>query len=296
MTAIHKKELALVGFAAIYTIVFFGVAASFFRGQQEWSIQMGSVLGIAGILWAAIMALTSGLVGMTKGMLPLLTCIPAAALVIFGGFSIGAWIGAAILLILTTTAQRTIAQEIEGHIKIRIMTVFSLGVRMLLFGVLLSFIVLAVPAVQRAVTSGNVAIPEAYLVQVANVFSPILENTLPIYSKDKTVDEMFIEQHQNVAAAREELAGQLNIRVAGTETGPVLIARATNEYIKRNAQGDGLIVTGIVVAVALIAVRTFVPIAAAVALPCIALLFWILKKAGVVKLIEREVPVEFVEL
>ncbi len=296
MTASSKKEFAILAFVSIYTIIFFAIAASFFRGQQEWSVSIGSALGITGIVWAACVALTGACLGEKRYVPFILSFVPASSLWVVGGFTIPALIGAGTVFLLGWSAQQTIAHELVSHIKIRIATVFAAGVKMLLLGMLLSFIVLSVPLIRESIVSGNMNIPEEYIVSIATFISPVLEQTIPVYSPDKTIDEVLGEDAADIAAAKDELSKELNIAITGKETGPVLIARIVREYVKRNASGDGLMVTVVVIAVAFIAVRTLVPIIAGVVLAVIAILFWVMKKSHLITTVERELPVQSIEV
>jgi hypothetical protein len=296
VTISSKKEFAILGFVSLYTILFFAIAASFFRGQQEWSVSVGYILGITGIVWAACVALAGACLSEKRYVPFILSLVPASTLWIVGGFTIPALIGAGIVFLLGWSAQQTIAHELISHIKIRIATVFSAGVKMLLLGMFLSFIVLSIPGIREAIVSGNMNIPEEYITSIVLFISPVLEQTIPVYSPDKTIDEVLGEDKQDIAAAKDELSKELNIAITGKETGPVLIARIIREYVKRNASGDGLMVTVVVIAVAFIAVRTLVPIIAGLVLVVITALFWIMKKSHLIAITEREIPVQSIEI
>ncbi len=169
-----NKELAIVSVVVLYTIAFFTIAASYFRGQQEFTVSFSSYLFAAGILWVAIVAFSSVCTAHHKTIYSTIALVPAVVLLLVGRFTLSAAIGALILFLLTLSAQKSIEQELKSHIKIRIGTVFSFGARMLLFGMLLSFIVFATPVVQTTIASGAIAIPESYLFGIANVVADIL--------------------------------------------------------------------------------------------------------------------------
>jgi hypothetical protein len=169
-----NKELAIVSVVALYTIAFFWIAASYFRGQQEFTVSFSSYLSLAGIVWVAIVAFSSVCTAHHKTIYSAIALIPSVVLLLVGRFTLSAFVGALILFLLTLSAQKSIAEELQGHIKIRVRRIFSFGVRMLLFGMLLSFIVFATPGIQTTIASGSIAIPEAYLFSVASPIAGML--------------------------------------------------------------------------------------------------------------------------
>lgn len=259
MDASGKKELIVAITVALYTIAFFSIAAFSFRGAQAWSLSFGSFLGIAGILWVSLFAIGSALLAQKKPVARSLATVPSLALIAGGAASGAAMAGAAILFGLTLGAQSSITKELEGHIKIRIATVFSFGVRLLFFGMLISCIVLAIPTVRKAIADGEVGIPEEYIRSIAKPVLPTLAAIHPSY----TIDTVGVQ---------------------------------LNEYIRHQANNEQLWVTVVIIAVALLAIRTVVPLISVVALGCIAILFAGLKSAGLFRVTEREVPVESIEL
>ena len=292
------KEIAIVSFVALYTIIFFAFAASLMSGLQEFTISATSTLTIAGIVWVAIVAIASVL-ALDKGVVAfVISVIPAVTLVLVGRLSLPSAVGSAILFLLTFLAQRSIFQELQRYVRIRMNTVCAFGVRMLLFGMLVSFIAGSVPLIQSTIGEGNLMIPEYYTKSIAksSFVSSWAKNTIPGYEAGKTVDEMITGQEGNPAYIKQELRTRLQIEVQGNETGSELIAKALNAYVARTARGQGVIVIVIVIAVALLAVRTIVPIISWPTLFLVTILFWIAKKTSLVSVAERTVPVEYIEL
>ena len=255
----RKKEWIISAIVALYTVVFFSIAAFSFRGAQAWSLSFGSLLGVAGVVWVALFALGSALIEQKKIVARALAIVPSLVLIAGGGATGAAIVGAAILLGLTLGAQSSITKELEGHIKIRIATVFSFGVRLLFFGMLISCIVLAIPTVRKAIAEGEVGIPEEYVRSIAKPAMSTITAINPAY----TLDTIGLE---------------------------------VNKYIRNRASSDHLIVTIIVIAIALLAIRTVVPVIAFFALGCIAILFWGLRKIGFFRVTEQKMPVESIEL
>lgn len=249
-----NKELAIASVVGIYTIIFFWIAASYFQGQQEFSVSLSSYLSLAGVVWAALVAFSSVCTAHHKVTYSMIALIPAVILVLAGRFTLPAVLGALVLFLLTFSAQRSIARELKGHTKIRIAKIFPLGVRMLLFGMLLSFIVFASPVIQATIASGAIAIPEVYLVNIANFLAGVV--------------------HQE----------------------PEVIIRSMQEYVVSHAAGDGLDVTIVIIAVAILAVRAIVPLIAIPTLAGIALLFWVAKKTKLITVVTHDVPVELIQI
>lgn len=169
-----NKELAIGSVVVLYTIAFFTIAASYFHRQQEFTVSFSSYLSLAGILWVAIVAFSSVCTAHHKAMYSTIALVPSVILLLVGKFTLSAAVGALILFLLTFGAQKSIERELGSRIKIRIGKIFSLGVRMLLFGMLVSFTVFAAPAIQSTIASGSIAIPEAYLFSIANPLAGIV--------------------------------------------------------------------------------------------------------------------------
>lgn len=244
------KEIAIVSFVALYTIIFFATAARLFAGMEEFTISFTSVIGVAGIIWVAIVALAS-ILSVDKGAVALIIAlIPAATLLVIGKAEIASLVGAGLLFLLTFVAQQSIFQEMNRYVRIRMSTICSFGVRMLLFGMLLSFVVFSAPLLQGAIASGKLAIPRQYV-----------HNTVALYAHN-----------------------------------PDQITDAVQTYIATRAQQNSFTIVLIVIAIALLAVRTLVPIVSWPTLALVALLFWAAKKTHLVTVTEHTAPVESIEV
>lgn len=159
----------IVSFVALYTVVFFSFAALLFAGEQEFTISFTSTISVAGVVWVAIVALASILAIDKTPISLIIAVIPALTLLFVGRLSYAAMIGAGLLFILTYTAQRSIYAELGRYIRIRISTICSFGVRMLLFGMLLSFVVFSIPLVASSIASGKIIIPVQTVESIAGV-------------------------------------------------------------------------------------------------------------------------------
>lgn len=164
------KELAVVSFVALYTVAFFGFAALLFAGKEEFTVSSTSSVSIAGIIWVAIVAMASILAIDKTAVALTIALIPSVILLLVGQFSYAAMIGAGVLFVLTYIAQRSIYSEIDRYIRIRMSTVCSFGVRMLLFGMLLSFVVFSIPLIQQSISAGKIGIPREYITNVAGLY------------------------------------------------------------------------------------------------------------------------------
>lgn len=244
------KEIAIVSFVALYTIIFFVAAARLFAGMEEFTVSFTSAIGVAGIIWVAIVALAS-ILSIDKGAVALIIAlIPAATLLVIGKAQIASLIGAGLLFLLTFVAQQSIFQEMNRYVRIRMSTICSFGVRMLLFGMLLSFVVFSVPLLQHSIATNKIAIPRQYV-----------HNTVALY-----VDN------------------------------PDQITDAVQAYITTRAQQNSFVIVLIVIAIALLAVRTLVPIVSWPTLALVTLLFWIAKRAHIVTIAEHTASVEYIEV
>ncbi len=244
------KELAVVSFVALYTVVFFSFAALLFAGQQEFTISSTSGISIAGIVWVAIVAMASILAIDKTAVALTIAVIPSLTLLLVGRLSYAAIVGAALMFVLTYIAQRSIYAELGRYVRIRMSTICSFGVRMLLFGMLLSFVVFSIPLIQQSISAGKISIPEQYIKNAAGLY------------------------FQN----------------------PEQITTSITEYVRSRAQNKSPVVVVLVIAVALLAVRTIVPIIMWPSLALVAALFWIARKAGLITVAQHDAPIEYIEL
>lgn len=244
------KEIAVVSFVALYTAVFFSFAALLFAGQQEFTVSSTSGISIAGIVWVAIVAMASILAIDKTAVALTIAVIPSLTLLLVGRLSYAAMVGAALMFVLTYIAQKSIYSELGRYVRIRMSVICSFGVRMLLFGMLLSFVVFSIPLIQEAISAGKISIPEQYIKNAAGLY------------------------FQN----------------------PDQIATGVTQYVRSRAQNNSLVVVVLVIAVALLAVRTIVPIIMWPALALVALLFWVARKTGLITITEHNVVVESIEL
>lgn len=165
------KEIAVVSFVALYTVAFFGFAALLFAGKEEFTVSSTSSISIAGIIWVAIVAMASILAIDKTAVALTIALIPSVTLLFVGKLSYAAFVGAVLLFVLTYIAQRSIYSEIDRYIRIRITTICAFGVRMLLFGMLLSFVVFSIPLIQQSISAGKIGIPREYITSVAGLYS-----------------------------------------------------------------------------------------------------------------------------
>lgn len=240
MESSRYKEIAIVSFVALYTVIFFAAAARLFVGMQEFTVSFTSAIGIAGIIWVAIVAMASMLSVDKATVALIIAAIPSATLLVVGMLRTEAIIGAGLLFLLTFVAQRSIFQEMGQYVRVRIGTICSFGVRMLLFGMLLSFVVFSIPLIQRSIADGSIAIPTSFL--------------------------------------------------------PAQVAPFVQEYIATRVQQNSFTITLIVIAIALLAVRTLVPIVSWPTLLVVSFLFWVAKKTRLVTITKHDVPVEYIEV
>ncbi|OGY31001.1 MAG: hypothetical protein A3C02_00625 [Candidatus Andersenbacteria bacterium RIFCSPHIGHO2_02_FULL_45_11] len=244
------KELAVVGFVALYTVVFFSFAALLFAGQQEFTVSSTSGISVAGIIWVAIVAMASILAIDKTAVALTIAIIPSITLLFVGRLSYAAMVGAALMFVLTYIAQKSIYSELGRYVRIRMSTICSFGIRMLLFGMLLSFVVFSIPLIQQSIGSGKISIPEQYV-----------KNATGLYFQN-----------------------------------PDQVATGVTDYVRSRAQNNSLVVVVLVIAVALLAVRTVVPIIMWPALGLVVLLFWIARKAGLIMIAQHDAPIEYIEL
>ena len=311
MTLQQKKELTIVGVSTLYSILFFLLVALLLQGYQTWSLLFTIGFFLAALLWVAIVAAATAFLPKHSANRYVLVVLSALALLLVGRFSLAAFTGAFLLAVFLLAAQRITYREMETRVSFSVYQIFGYSVKVVIIGLVVSLITLALPVVQDNVERGTLEVPDEYIEAVLRPFTPLVEQYIPGYTPNSTVDEIvraqiaqqqeslppgFVippEQHVEV---RRELSRQLNIPLQGFETVPEVASTYVNGYVQDLAGQNAIIVVIVLLVVVLLALRAIVPL---LTWPTIALLMGIVfisQRIGLIFLMKTQVTVERLHL
>ncbi|MEX1112717.1 MAG: hypothetical protein WEC84_04610 [Candidatus Andersenbacteria bacterium] len=249
MTQSRQKEIGLVVVSALYSLLVFMVYALVLRGNSGWSTIYVLMLIVAGIVWAALYSvILAFFANRTSGVSALVVVPPAIFAYALGGLTISAAVAAGLLLGFLLATQRYIVVEVRDRVRMRITRVFASGTRVLLFGFILSLIIIALPSVQTGVQRGTIQLSPGFVRAVTAPATPLIRQILPGYEQSATIDQLLdayiAQQQQNLPPGfeippgerervRQELSQQFGIQLRGGET----VAQATATYVNQYIQG-----------------------------------------------------------
>ncbi len=310
MTLQRQKELTIVGFASLYSLLYFLLVALLLRGQSSSTV-FSIVIIVAGLLWVAIMASALAFASRRLGVSMSLTVIPALAVMIVGRVSLEAIIGGILLAVFILIGRSVMARDMESRIKFAIRPMFWSGSKALLFGLLVVITTLALPVVTTSVQGGEIRVPRAYVNTVLRPASPIIEKYLPQYTPDTTVNQIIAaqiaqqtlelppgipyppDQHAQIL---KELSRQLGVPLGGHETIPDLVANWINVRLQRLAEQNGILLVIILVVLVLLTLRALIPLLMLPVIMFIKILVYISQRIGLVALMKTQVTIERLHL
>lgn len=319
MTLERKKEIGLVIVTALYSLLVFLSHTLFLRAQVEWGAMQTIVMLVLGLLWVAVYASVFSFLASRGGPLGLFFILPPALITfVLGEYGGVAIVTAAVMGLLMASARRSIAVEMKERVKIRVPYIFRQGVRALLFGLLVSLIVVSLPHVQRGVVSGQIRISPALVRTVIAPATPLLRQMLPGYTSEASIDQLIDRYVQEQQASlpvgivvpqsekirvKTELGKSIGLSVQGTETLSELVAEYINQYLQdtfrqvSDATSNAQIV--FLAVGLLLAILTLRAIATVLVWPIYALIITIIyasERIGLVIRVKNQVTVEQLHL
>ncbi|MEX0650237.1 MAG: hypothetical protein WD200_04495 [Candidatus Andersenbacteria bacterium] len=314
MTLRRKKEIGLVVIAGLYSMLLFMTYALLLRGPGEWGTGYVTLIAIAGIVWAALYSVVAAFIASRgAGMSVFLILPPPVMAFALGGITLSSAIAAGLLLVFLIAAYRSINTELKDRVRVRVTRTFGTGARTLVFGFLLTLIIIAVPALQRGVTGGTIQISSTYIGALTTPATPLIKQLLPGYTKESSVDELITaymnQQQQNLPPGftippdehlrtKQELSRQLGIQVQGSETLPELLTGYFNQYLQQalvrtnSSEGQGAAVFAVGLLIAVLALRAVVSL---IVWPTYALIFFLIyfsERIGLVTRLAAQVTVQ----
>ncbi len=310
MTLQRKKEIGIVSFVGLYTVLFFLLVAVLINDHQQWVSLTGMLVGLAGLGWVALMGTAMAFLFQRPNINIVLIAIPCVAVIFIGLFSLESLIGAALLAVFLLVAKRALTRDIESRVQFRVNSVFYWPTKIIIVGLIVSVITLTLPELRARLTAGELSLPLKTVEAVIEPVTPLISRLIPDYHAAATVDDIINAQlaRQSGSVApppnlsqeqrevlRAQLAQQLGVELSGNETLARLLAVQANQYVQQLANQPGLVVLALLVA-AFLALRAIVPPLAWLVLSIAALLVYVSERVGLISLLKTQVTVERLSL
>ncbi len=262
------------------------------------------ILLVLVIAWAALLALTFGVMGSVtaQGLVWLLPLTVA----FFGGWRVEAMAAALILLAALLSARVRIAQDVNNRIKYKTRYVFGRGVRFIILGSLVTIAGLALPRISDgfkvdAFITGDTIRP--FLVVLQPLFSSLGGN----YSASSTIGQMIEKQLSNQdgnelmsGQVREEqkrtvvaaLSRQFGQEVRLDDDLAAVVARTLNAKIHYFLNANPLIATVVIMVLIVLFIRFLLPILVGPVLAVIVLLLFFGRRMEFIYIYQAEATVD----
>lgn len=308
MDATQRKEAAIIVVATLFSLLFFLLLSFAFKGQTQ-TLAVPLIIALVGIIWISLIAIFMAFVINYRPLQWALLILPALMALISSGFSAVALIGSLLLFLALLGAGRSIRQELENRLKFATISIFRPGVRLLLLGVAAFALALALPVIKNQAQTGLITLPADTAATFVQPLTPLISQSIPNYHPAMTIDQIIQNQinRQQIPAgfelppdqlqrSRQEIGDRVNLTLSGTETIPQIISQVTNRYIQNLAQGEGLVVTLVLVLLALIAIRALIPLIIWPILFLIMGLIFLAHRTHILKKVPTQVTVEQYQL
>lgn len=307
----QQKALGLAVVASLITVLTFVLIGLITRDPAALGSPVGLLTVMLTLAWAAVIAVSYAILHSLQRHRRVIVGVAAVSAALAGLFSAPAIIGGVLLLVFMESASRMIATDTHDRINVRLYKMLLPGLRLLLTGLALATVALLLPLVRTQVSSGKIFIPTDSIELALRPAAPILQNIIPGYSPDSTVDDLIDvqlnKQRQSLPPGillgsgqrdqtRQALSETLGVGLTGSETVADILTIYTNTYIQRLADQSGLVVTTILIVIGLVAVRAIVPLLAWLALGVAYSLFWVLRRFDFVRITQTQLPVQQLQL
>ena len=296
-----QKEIGIVTFVSLFTVLAFLAVALLVR---EWSITMGILATLGLIIWVAMVATSFALARSKKYFASVLIIIPLVVVVVAGQLSIASMVGAILLALALLIAYRSIGEEINNRIKTKTIPVFKGGVKTILFGLLIAIIALYLPTIQNTFMDGGITLPERYIEFLLKPLAPALGGIIPDLSAESSIDDLIESQlksqgmnaenipPEQMELIRKQIEDQIGVPIEEGEQLSAVIAKKINSYLESLTGLGSTLLIIITIAFALLTLKMAIPFLIPPILGIIALIIFLSRLAGLVRIEEAETTIE----
>lgn len=313
MTLQRKKEVGLIVATTSYSILFFLAAAMFFNQYeiaQAGNTVITVILVIAALIWVAANAITAAVLshpGSTAALVGIQTITIAAA----GMLTIPAIVGSLLFATAFGYARRKLIDDVTNRIQYRTRTAFWRGAQTLMIGLIIAGISLAWPQVGKTLRDEGVAVKESQVETLVTPIEPILENILPGYAPNQSIDEIIELQYQQqleqlppgtqIPPGQQELVRQqisqtLQQNLSGQESLPSVVTGIINQQLRNLTERSPWLLALIVILVVFLTLRAAIPLATWPVILVIMAMNKIGQKVGLILLSRSQATIERLHL
>lgn len=299
-----QREVGLTATAALVAIPVFALAALAVTPEANWLFIGLTVGGI--LLWLVIQVIVLALATHWASVAVSIV-VPVVSIVLWGRFSIGALGGALLFLIPLLLARATLRRDIADRVVFRPSVVFGRGVRLVLIGVVMGVAGLALPILERVVAQERVHIRPETVAFVLKPLEPTIAQLVPGLSSQATLNQVIEQQLEQqtgqqlsdlTPGERAELTHQLSEHfgqttpLTGNETLTHLVTNRLNSWIETVTRSSPLTVALVLIVLAVVTVRTFIPLITWAVVRLLAVVVWGMRRVGLLHLEETMTTME----
>lgn len=269
-----------------------------------------TLLVILNIIWAISLIITLAL---SKHIASTIITVAApAVIVVLAGQDLYGALGGAVLLAFTLIAsRRSFREEITNRIEFKPYSVFRYGTRFVIIGLILALAGLLLPEIRESVSQEGIKVSEKQISVAIKPIEPLIEDFAPGVSTTGTVDDFIDSQieeqigqlpegvtisEEQRQQLRQEIARQFNQPITGRETLASVMTNKINQTLQNITQGNALIVALVIIILAFLTLRAFVPMVSWLIIGIIYLVIIVGKKAGLFLVTEKTATIKHLEL
>jgi hypothetical protein len=266
MTLARKKEIGVLVFVSLYTLLLFILFALMVQqGGGQLSGFNAALFAFLALLWVALVQFHEAITFERPGMNWFLMAIVPVLVAAIGQFSLAAIVSAVLAGIFLIVGRSTAHAELANRISFKVSQIFRISTRYVLLALAFALIGIGAPNVTKQLTADNVQIPQRYLEAWVAGAGPIVSQVVPGYDPNKTVDEFIIDQVKRqeggsiptnqelvippgqIAIARNQLGNQFGVTLTGQEKLSSLAGQIANHYLQTWAKYNRLLFVGIII-------------------------------------------------
>lgn len=235
---------------------------------------------IVTLMWVALMAIALTLI---QSSIVRYSIIVAAGLAVAAaGFARLGAIGGAILLVLVlTVAQRTFTRESTNRLLFRTRDVFTLGTRLVIIGVILAAAGLALPVIETSLAKEGLKISRDQTAIALRPIEPLLEQLVSGVSATDDIESLSTTQAPSITVSQLGLVD--------------IVTDSINTTLTRLSQQYPLLIAGMLIILAFLTLRAFVPLIAWLVIVVIMTLLWTARRLHVLRIVSIQTTAQRLE-
>jgi len=306
----HKKVISLGTVSALYSVLFFLIAALLMSDPDGISLPFIAIFAGAALVWCALMSCVMAFMADNAALGAVMALVAALPLVLISR-SLPGIVGAIMVMITLIVSRSLFAYEVNSRVAFSTRSIFWRGTKIVILGLSIALTALAFPLVKNGVQSGNIVLPVSYVASVTKPLTPLLSNYFPGYSSTSTVDQIIAAQiaeqvkdlppgftvdSGQTERIKADLGRRLGVDLRGNETVAVIVANYVNNYVQKLAEGDGVVMIAVLIVITLLALRAVIPVLAWPTLAIIAAIIYLAQRIGLIVVLRTQVTIERMRL